>query len=79
LQRPIYDSGYSFPGGHVSFDETNEQTLIREFSEEISADITVNGLRWVGENFFSWVSLDQVAEIELYPLDTNGVVTGLQL
>lgn len=116
LQRPINDSGYSFPGGHVSFGETNEQTLIREFLEEINADISVNGLRWVGENFFpwgdkpchqiclffdvslkdeakipldhsffaidewgneqaklefSWISLDQIADIELYPLDTK--------
>lgn len=116
LQRPIDDTGYAFPGGHVSFGETNEESLIREFSEEISADIAVNGLRWVGENFFpwgnkpchqiglfydislkdesqipldrsffaidewgneqaklefSWIPLDQIAEIELYPIDAK--------
>ena len=29
------DRSFAFPGGHVSFGETNEQTLIREFREEI--------------------------------------------
>jgi len=56
LQRLASDSGYAFPGGHVSFGETNEQTLIREFWEELAADITVNGLRWVGEIFFGEAS-----------------------
>ena len=54
LQTPTNDTGYAFPGGHVSFGETNEDTLIREFKEEISADIKVNELRWVGEIFFHW-------------------------
>lgn len=54
LQRPINDTAYSFPGGHVSFGETNEETLIREFKEEISADINVHSLQWVAEIFFPW-------------------------
>jgi len=54
LQKPVNDTGYAFPGGHVNFGETNEETLVREFKEEISADINVNGLRWVGEIFFPW-------------------------
>lgn len=54
LQKPTNDIGYAFSGGHVSFGETNEQTLIREFKEEIGADIKVNGLKWVGEIFFPW-------------------------
>ena len=33
--------GLSFPGGHVEFGETNEETLICEFEEQISADIKV--------------------------------------
>jgi len=54
LHRPMNDTGYSFPGGHVSFGETNEETLIREFREEIAADIQVGELQWVAEIFFPW-------------------------
>lgn len=54
LQKPTNDPGYAFPGGHVAFGETNEETLIREFREEIGADVQVEGLRWVAEVFFPW-------------------------
>jgi ADP-ribose pyrophosphatase YjhB (NUDIX family) len=54
LQHPINDAGYAIPGGHVSFGETNEETLIREFREEIGVDIKVENLKWVGEIFFPW-------------------------
>ena len=54
LQRPVNDTAYSIPGGHVSFGETNKMTLIREFKEEIGVDIDVEGLKQVGEIFFPW-------------------------
>lgn len=54
LQKPDNDPGYAFPGGHVSFGETNAETLMREFKEETGADITVGNLLWVGEIFFPW-------------------------
>lgn len=54
LQKPSNDNDYAFPGGHVSFGETNAVTLIREFKEEIGADISVGELRWVAEIFFPW-------------------------
>ena len=54
LQKPTNDTGYAFPGGHVEFGETNEETLIREFKEEIGADIKVKEIKWVAEMFFPW-------------------------
>ena len=54
LQKPTNDPGYAFPGGHVEFGETNAETLVREFKEEIGADIRVGALRWVAEVFFPW-------------------------
>ena len=55
LQRTLTDPGYAFPGGHATFPETNTETLVREFKEEISADILVKDLKWVGEIFFPWM------------------------
>ena len=54
LQRTLNETGYAFPGGHATFPETNEETLMREFKEEIDADIRVDDLKWVGEIFFPW-------------------------
>lgn len=54
LQKPADDTGYAFPGGHAAFGETNAETLVREFREEIGAEIAVGELKWVGEVFFPW-------------------------
>lgn len=54
LQKPTNDTGYAFPGGHVEFGETNAETLVREFKEEMGADIKVGKLLWVAEIFFTW-------------------------
>jgi ADP-ribose pyrophosphatase YjhB (NUDIX family) len=53
LQRTTDDPGYAIPGGHVNFGEVSEKALIREFKEEIAADILPTRLLWIGENFFS--------------------------
>ena len=65
LQKPTNDTAFAFPGGHVAFGETNEQTLMREFREEIGADISVGELKWVGEVFFPWGN-QQCHQICLY-------------
>lgn len=54
LQKPTNDTAFAFPGGHVAFGETNAQTLMREFQEELGAKISVGELKWVGEIFFPW-------------------------
>jgi len=48
------DRSFAFPGGHVEFGESNADTLIREFREEIGANISVGDLKWVAEIFFPW-------------------------
>ena len=53
LQKPQNDD-YAIIGGHVTAMETTEQTLKREFEEEISAKIEVDSLMAVGEIFFPW-------------------------
>ena len=53
LQRPIGDD-CAIIGGHVAALETTKQTLQREFSEELHADIQVGRLMAVGEIFFPW-------------------------
>jgi len=52
LQKALNEVGYAFPGGHAAFPETNEQTLKREFMEEIAADVSIKELKWVGEIYF---------------------------
>jgi ADP-ribose pyrophosphatase YjhB (NUDIX family) len=54
LQKPANEDGFAFPGGHVAFGETNAETLMREFKEEINFDIHIDTLKWVGEIFFPW-------------------------
>ena len=53
LQKPQNDD-YAIIGGHVMAMEATEQTLKREFEEEIGAKIEVDSLMAVGEIFFPW-------------------------
>lgn len=54
MQNAEGDDGYAFIGGHVAFGETTAETLVREFKEEIGADIKIEKLLMVSENFFPW-------------------------
>ena len=54
LQKPNNSDDYAFPGGQIAFGETNAETLIREYREEIGADIEVGELKWVWENIGLW-------------------------
>ena len=83
LQKPSNDTGYAFPGGHVTLGETNEQTLIREFQEEIGIDVAVGDLKWVGELFFPWgkkschqICLYYVVELQTDDIPLDGMFLG---
>ncbi len=52
LQR--HRGEYAIIGGHVAAMETTQETLRREYQEEIHADISVDRLFAVGEVFFPW-------------------------
>ena len=54
VQHLVDDPTYALPGGHVNFGEASEQALIREFKEEVGADIQPVRMIWIGENFFPW-------------------------
>ncbi|MBQ8569641.1 MAG: NUDIX domain-containing protein [Oscillospiraceae bacterium] len=53
LQRPQNDD-YAIIGGHVAAMETSEETLKREFKEELHAEIAVDNLMAIGEIYFPW-------------------------
>ena len=79
------DKSFAFPGGHVAFGETNEETLIREFREEIGAQISVGDLKWVAEVFFPWgdrpchqICLYYQVEIEDSNVPKHGVFQGVE-
>lgn len=54
VQRAKGDDGLAIPGGHVAFGEMTEETLRREFQEELGLQVKVGGLAAVGEVFFHW-------------------------
>ena len=77
------DRSFAFPGGHVAFGETNGETLIREFREEIGADVTAGELKWVGEIFFPWgdkpchqICLYYLVELQDSGIPMEGVFLG---
>ena len=74
------DRSFAFPGGHVAFGETNAETLIREFREEIGAEVIVGDLKWVAEIFFPWgdkpchqICLYYMVEIQNEEIPKDGV------
>ena len=53
LQKPK-DDDYAIIGGHISNMETTKEALMREFEEELHANIEVGNLLAIGEIFFRW-------------------------
>lgn len=53
LQRSKNDD-YAIIGGHIANMETSEETLKREFEEELHTKIAVDNLMAIGEIYFPW-------------------------
>ena len=68
MQKAVDDDGYAFIGGHAAFGETTAETIVREFKEEIGADINAERLFMVNENFFPWGAARPCQQINLYYL-----------
>ncbi len=83
LQKPVNDTAYAFPGGHVAFGETHAETLVREFREEMNASLTVGELKWVGELFFPWgdrkcTQICLYYDAEVFGIPLSGSFTGCE-
>lgn len=85
MQSVVGEDGYAIVGGHVAFGETTEETLKREFKEELCADINIDKLAAVGENFFLWndrpcqqVNLYYIVSLkDETQIPTDGIFTAL--
>lgn len=58
IQREINGTEFALPGGHVAWGETSSETLVREYKEELGADVSVGRLIWVEEAFWKWGTKD---------------------
>jgi ADP-ribose pyrophosphatase YjhB (NUDIX family) len=58
IQRSNEDVEYAVPGGQVAWGETSAEALVREFKEEMGADISADRLIWVEESFWKWGNKD---------------------
>ena len=54
LHRADHESFWTLPGGRGELGETAEETIKREMLEELEADVDVDRLLWVVENFFEY-------------------------
>jgi len=52
LHRLAHDTFWALPGGRGEMGESSQETLVREYEEEIGAEVTVGRLVFAVENFF---------------------------
>lgn len=65
LHRAVNDHNWSLPGGRVAIAEESKSSIKREFLEELNAEIKIERLVWIVENFFNYDGKD-FHEIGLY-------------
>lgn len=59
LHRADDEDFWSLPGGRLEVGETADDALIREMREEIDADVHVEGMLWMIQNFFEHRPIDR--------------------
>jgi ADP-ribose pyrophosphatase YjhB (NUDIX family) len=58
LHRGESEDFWTLPGGRAELGEPATETLKREMREELDADVQVERLLWVVENFFNYLGMD---------------------
>lgn len=53
IMKDEHSPYYYIPGGRVAMNELSEEAIIREIREELNAEVKVNRMLWVNENFFT--------------------------
>lgn len=69
LHRAEWDDFWSLPGGRAELLEPSAETLRREMCEELDAQVAVERLLWIVENFFEYRG-ERFHELALYFLMT---------
>lgn len=67
LHTTLKDDFWNLPGGRVEFNESTDQTIIREFKEELDIEVQMKELLFVNEDFFEYDG-KQYHEIGFYYL-----------
>ena len=71
--------GWGFPGGTIAYLENSEETIKREFEEEIGEKVNINKLFAIVENFFKFdtITVHQISFYYLLNLDNNSKYYGM--
>lgn len=75
IHKDVDDLNWALPGGRVAIGEETEQTIVREFSEELGVNVIVNSLIWTNENFFSYRGADFHEIAFYYKVSANETTT----
>ena len=70
LHRDVNNELWSLPGGRVVVGEKTEESVVREFFEELGVQVTIGRLLWINENFFDYQNID-FHEIGFYYMVSN--------